>query len=134
MAEDITSTVFEKALTKFTSFQPEKANFSTWVFAIARNAVIDHYRISRKEKNVPLDDVFAFSNEGDHPDDELVKKEEREIMQTCIAKLSPHEQEIISLKFGAEMTNRQIANDRTIRIQCRYDRLQDRKLRDTFGR
>jgi RNA polymerase sigma-70 factor, ECF subfamily len=31
------------------------------------------------------------------------------VLQSCLAELSHSEQEIISLKFGAEMTNRQIA-------------------------
>ena len=39
LAEDLTSTVFEKALTKFKSYQSEKAAFSTWIFRIAIMAV-----------------------------------------------------------------------------------------------
>lgn len=109
MAEDITSEIFEKALTKFQSYRPEKASFSTWIFSIARNTLVDYYRVSRKEQNIPLETAFHFSPENKSPEEEAVSHEECRILQECISRLSPHEQEIISLKFGAEMTNRQIA-------------------------
>jgi len=43
-AEDLTSMVFEKALTGFGGYRPQKASMPTWLFAIARNAVIDYWR------------------------------------------------------------------------------------------
>ena len=52
MAQDLTSVVFEKALTKFSAFNPQKASFSTWIFTIARNTVIDHYRVYKKHEDV----------------------------------------------------------------------------------
>jgi RNA polymerase sigma-70 factor (ECF subfamily) len=109
MAEDVTSVIFEKALTKFQSYNSEKANFSTWIFSIARNTVIDHYRSNRNEHNVPLENAFHVSIDKDDPEQEMVKNEECRLLQQCISRLSPHEREVISLKFGAEMTNRQIA-------------------------
>jgi RNA polymerase sigma factor (sigma-70 family) len=134
MAEDITSTVFEKALTKFQSYSSEKANFSTWIFSIARNTLIDHYRV-HKNHNIPLDPEIPLPAENTNPEDELVQSEECRILQQCVARLSKHEQEIISLKFGAEMTNRQIAkttglsesNVGTILFRA------VRKLRDNFN-
>ena len=109
LAEDLTSIVFEKALTKFKSYRSEKAGFSTWIFAIARNTLIDHYRVSHKEQTVPLGDPVRAGNPEISPEEEGEKAEEIQFLNGCIAQLSPPEQEIISLKFGAEMTNRQIA-------------------------
>ena len=45
VAEDLTSTTFEKALVNFEKYSADRAAFSTWVFSIARNVVIDHYRV-----------------------------------------------------------------------------------------
>jgi RNA polymerase sigma-70 factor (ECF subfamily) len=108
-AEDLTSTVFEKALTKFKSYSPDKAGFSTWIFTIARNTLIDYYRASSKEKTVQLDDPGVEVSPAVSPEDESDRAEEIQMLNTCLAQLSQPEQEIISLKFGAEMTNRQIA-------------------------
>jgi RNA polymerase sigma factor (sigma-70 family) len=109
IAEDLTSLVFEKALTKFHSHNSEKASFSTWIFTIARNTVIDHYRSTSKQKNVQIDDDDFTSKDGASPEDSAIKSEEFRTLQTFVSRLSKPEQEIISLKFGAEMNNRQIA-------------------------
>ena len=109
IAEDLTSLVFEKALTKFKSHDAEKASFSTWIFAIARNTVIDHYRATSKQKNLQLDDDTCAPRDSISPEDNAIKTEEFQTLQSFILRLSQHEQEIISLKFGAEMNNRQIA-------------------------
>jgi len=51
-AEDITSTVFFKALQHIASFNSRKAGFSTWLYQIARNTVIDHYRSLKTTNNI----------------------------------------------------------------------------------
>ncbi len=109
MAEDLTSTVFEKALTKFRTYSSEKAGFSTWIFSIARNTLIDHYRVNQKDPNVPLESAVPVPAESTSIEEKMARDEECRILEMCLHQLSTNEQEIISLKFGAEMTNRQIA-------------------------
>jgi RNA polymerase sigma factor (sigma-70 family) len=108
-AEDLTSLVFEKALNKFQSHDSEKGSFATWIFAIAHNTVVDHYRATDKEKNQQY--LAEFSSLGDciSPEDKLIETEKFKLLHICISFLSRHQQEIISLKFGARMNNRQIA-------------------------
>lgn len=135
-AEDLTSTVFEKALTKFKSYSSEKAAFSTWIFSIARNTLIDHYRVNAREPVIQMDNMSYFSQEDPSPEEEAAKFEEYQMLQSCISKLAPQEQEIISLKFGAEMTNRQIArmtglSESNVGIII-YRAV--RKLRDSFNK
>ncbi len=109
-AEDLTSIVFEKALTKFESYRSDKSSLATWVFTIARNTLIDHFRSSGLQKNVPLDEVTRDPEDSKTPEQDFLEKEENLILRRCVLKLSSKEQEIISLKFGADMNNRQIAN------------------------
>jgi RNA polymerase sigma-70 factor (ECF subfamily) len=109
LAEDLTSAVFEKALTRFESYKADRASFATWLFSIARNTLIDHFRVSGRRKTLPIDEMPMTSNGGNSPENGVIHKEELKQLQVCLAKLSPQEQEIISLKFGGEMTNRQIA-------------------------
>ena len=108
LAEDLTSTVFEKALVNFGKYSNDRASFSTWLFSIARNVVIDHYRISRKRQTVSLAEVTAQSSSNMSPEEEVERKDERERLNMCLAELSEEEKEIIQLKFGAELNNRQI--------------------------
>ena len=109
MAEDLTSAVFEKALTKFKSFDAEKASFSTWLFTIAHNTVIDHYRLRTKEQDLEKEKVVFVSMQYESTEEEAVKTEEYQKLKSCLSQLNKNEREIISLKFGGEMTNRQIA-------------------------
>ena len=110
LAEDLTATVFEKALSKFTQYRPEKAALSTWIFRIARNTMIDHFRARGREQTVPLDEAFDPPGNSKSPEQTVIEQEESQMLRFYIAKLSAHEQEIISLKFSSEMTNRQIAD------------------------
>ena len=108
-AEDLTATVFEKALTKFQSYTAEKAALSTWVFRIARNTLIDHYRVSQRRKSVSLEVTQTDPEDGRTPEQDFIESEDSRMLRQCVSRLSEKEQEIISLKFAGDMTNRQIA-------------------------
>lgn len=108
-AEDITSLVFEKALAKFRDYQAERGAISTWLFTIARNSVIDYYRRRSKQRTVSLDDVQPTTEEGDPVAEEIARRELRALLQLCLDVLPRREQDIVSLKFGAEANNRQIS-------------------------
>jgi RNA polymerase sigma factor (sigma-70 family) len=109
LAEDLTSVVFEKALSGFKRYQSDVAAFSTWLMSIARYVVIDHYRSQRRKKNVPLEKVGDIASNSLSPEQEAVKSEELQRLRFCLSGLSQQEQEIISLKFGAEMNNRRVS-------------------------
>ena len=108
-AEDLTSRVFEKALSKFKTHDAEKSAFATWLFSIARNTVIDYYRAAGRERKMQQDsDPLLLHNEIS-PEETAIRAEQFRTLRVFVSRLSPHEQEIISLKFGARMTNREIA-------------------------
>ena len=109
-AEDLTSVVFEKALAAFHRYDRQKAAPQTWLLAIARNTVTDHLRKSSKRKNMPLDNAVGVESLDPSPPEETERREEYQRLQFCLAALPQREQEIISLKFGAELNNRQIAS------------------------
>ena len=109
LAEDLTSVVFEKALTGFRHYKADRASFFTWLMTIARHTVIDHYRQQSRRKDMPLENANDIASGDSSPEQEVVKREELQRLQVCLARLSQHEQEIISCKFSAEMNNRQVA-------------------------
>jgi RNA polymerase sigma factor (sigma-70 family) len=109
LAEDLTSIVFEKALTNFRRYRSDRATTLTWLMTIARNTVIDHYRRQGRRQEMTLDDAGEVLSANESPEQEAIKKEELRRLGFCLARLSSQEQEIISCKFGAEMKNRQVA-------------------------
>ena len=109
LAEDLTSAVFEKALTKYDTYNSQKAAISTWVFTIARNTLIDHFRVAGHEKTAELDEAIEVPQENPSPEQAVIDDEQWKILQKCMLKLPPNEREIVSMKFSSQMTNRQIA-------------------------
>ena len=109
IAEDLTSNVFEKALVSFGRYRSEKASVSTWLFSIAHHTVADYFKVNSRRRHVPLDSLVNIVIEGS-PEDTLIRQEELQQLHSYLSQLSQQEQEIISLKFGAELTNRQIAS------------------------
>lgn len=137
VAEDLTSTVFEKALVNFSRYSRDIASFSTWIFTITRNVIIGYYRVQGRRQTLSLERVTEVTeavSEDLSPEEELLKNEERQRLHACLADLSPEEQEIISLKFGAELNNRQIAKMLDLSETNVGTKLYRavRKLRDSF--
>ena len=109
LTEDLTSMVFEKALVNFASYSRDKAAFSTWIFSIARNTVIDHYRTAARRQHVPLDEAEDTPSGEPSPEEQSEQRAEKECLLRCLGGLSQPDREIIGLKFGAELNNREIA-------------------------
>jgi RNA polymerase sigma-70 factor (ECF subfamily) len=58
-AEDLTQEIFLKIFRSLEKFNQD-ADFSTWLSSVARNYCIDHYRASKREREVLVDDLVAF--------------------------------------------------------------------------
>jgi RNA polymerase sigma factor (sigma-70 family)/anti-anti-sigma factor len=58
-AEDLTQEIFLKVFRALDKFNRD-ADFSTWLSSVARNYCIDHYRASKREKEVVVEDALAY--------------------------------------------------------------------------
>ena len=106
MAEDLTSLTFEKAWVARHRYRRDLAGFSTWLMTIARNVAIDHHR--RRRDHAPLEAAEHVAG-GDDPHRELERRETFEHLSRLLAGLPERDRELVSLKYGAELTNRAIA-------------------------
>ena len=108
---DIVSDVFEKAYVKKQSLRSLEA-FGSWLFTIARNEVASHWRKEKPAAKAMQE--AAWNNELNHqppsPEDTLLHHERLHHLSSLLRELPPREQEIISLKFDAELTNREISD------------------------
>ena len=108
-AEDLTSSVFERAWSSLEKFDAAKGSVTTWLFAIARNAVTDHFRRVSRTQDFPLEEWFSPQAEDVDPESKFLTRERRLHLGGAIAGLDAREKEILSLKFGGGLTNREIA-------------------------
>jgi RNA polymerase sigma-70 factor (ECF subfamily) len=107
-AEDLTAQTFEQAWRARASYRPDRGALTTWLFAIARNVAVSHFRRSQKGREVSLDGVEQASHA---PAPEELARHHHELLRLrrLIVALPSREQELIALKYGAELTNRAIA-------------------------
>ena len=105
-AEDLTSQTFTRALEKICSFNPRKGNFNSWIYAIARNSVVDFYRTKKDSKNI--DDIFDLADPTDIPAEFAQKNDFAEI-RAALRKISPRQREIILLRIWEGLKFREIA-------------------------
>jgi RNA polymerase sigma-70 factor, ECF subfamily len=107
-AEDLTTQTFLKMLESIGRFQFRSAPFSAWLFRIAHNLAMDHFRASRRiqlEEEVPEPagdaevsaEVEAFQSLG------------RGSMLDMIEELSPEQRQVLTLKFVFDFSNGDVA-------------------------
>lgn len=106
VAEDLTAATFEKAWRARSRYRHHKAAFSTWLFTIARNVATDHYR--RQRATVPLE-AIAAQPVGTSVEDTVQLRGDVERLGVLLEQLPARERELVSLKYGAGLTNRSIA-------------------------
>jgi RNA polymerase sigma-70 factor, ECF subfamily len=107
-AEDLTTQTFLKMLEAIGRFRWQSAPFSAWLFRIAHNLAMDHFRASRRwqpEEEVP-----------EPPDSEEASAEEaamhsigRQSMLELIENLSADQQQVLTLKFVFNFPNAEVA-------------------------
>lgn len=108
-AEDLTAQVFERVLTHLQQYQPGEAPMEAWIFTIAANCFNDSYR--RQKRLVWLNWDLLNHRPARHsaPEDQIVQNENHRELQNALSQLSFRERNIIAWRFGARLTNRQIA-------------------------
>ena len=106
VAQDLTATTFEKAWKRRKQFRGKPEAFISWLYSIARNVANDYYR--NRPKLVALDDIVTFTSGAEVADTVAQKIEFSQLVQH-IQQLSARERDLITLKYGANLNNRQIA-------------------------
>ena len=107
-AEDLTQTVFLKAWDALPDYKQKKNPFSSWLYAIARNAVIDYWR---KKKDWQINDLAQETiKDNKRPIYDLIEEEENfGSVKEAIGLLTEDQQEIVILKFIEGLSNKEIS-------------------------
>ncbi len=107
--DDLTSIVFEKALSNFKDFDPERGQFGAWLFGIARNTVNSYLKFTMKQATLPLDEISDQKAPDPLPEESLIQSETKGELLSALSKLDSRERDLLSLKFAGHLTNRRIA-------------------------
>ncbi len=106
-AEDLAEEVFIKAFRALPSLKGGPTKLSGWIFQVARNTVIDHYR-----KANPLVSIEEAENIAVHETnavDALQLQSDQHLILKALEKLSPEQEQVIRLRFLEELEITEVA-------------------------
>ena len=99
-AEDLTNAIFEKAFAAIGRYRPSPAQFSTWLYTIARNSLIDHYRKRRLPIEPDADqELLDAADPRGGPEERLIADEVRRMLYDAIMGLTEDQRQVVGLRF-----------------------------------
>jgi RNA polymerase sigma factor (sigma-70 family) len=107
-AEDLTASTFEKVMRAWSSYDARRAGERTWILAIARNQLTDHYRRQSHREHVSTDEHpgLLTSLAELRNSDEVI---DAESLRTWLAPLPDRERMVLAMRFAADLTAEEIA-------------------------
>ncbi len=108
LAEDLVSDVFVRVVQAIRSRRPWHTSFRAWLYRIAHNLVVDHYRRPKPVLSVSLDEEWlplAEESQSDATGDTL----DHQRLQAALHCLTPDQQQVLVLRFGEGLTIRETA-------------------------
>lgn len=105
LAEDLTSATFERALHRWSRFDPRRGSAKTWLCQLARGAALDHFRAEQRRRRreeayaaETIDVAEPVYGDGLSP-----------VLETALAELSAGEREVVALRVVLELDSDQAA-------------------------
>ena len=119
LAEELTQETMVNLWRKAASFDPARAQLSTWIFTIARNLRIDQLRRQRDanaahEANEGADSVDLLAqvaHDAARPDEQLDAARREGAVREALRQLAPEQVQILRLAFYDEQSHARIASD-----------------------
>lgn len=107
-AEDLTHQVFLSAWQNIESYKNLGFPFSSWLYRIARNQIVDHYRTRKNEISLEGADPEYFVATTSLQIDTAEKMEVARV-RSAIQKLKPEYQDVIIMRFVEDIPVRETA-------------------------
>lgn len=107
--EDIVETVFLKTWENIKQYKAQKKSFSAWVFRIAHNLVVDHYRAFKDRVYEQLDPELPDHSRQHNPIKMAQANFNNDVLKRALSKMKKQYRDIILYKFINELSNSEIA-------------------------
>lgn len=131
-AEDLAQETMVRLWHRAASFDPARADISTWLFAIARNLKIDTFRRDRRA-DLHADDFLLEAEDPPQPEELLIGSETSDHVQRAMSALPAEQLDLVKLSFFEGRSHGEIAGLLGIplgtvksRLRLAFGRLRDK--------
>lgn len=108
-AEELTGEVFLKMVRALPGYRPtNNGTFRSWLYTIARNMAIDHYRRTANRPQTTFDDELGLASED--AGDAVEVKLTNEALQEALKQLPDIQRDVLILRFVENMTVEEVAS------------------------
>jgi RNA polymerase sigma-70 factor (ECF subfamily) len=117
-AEELTQATFLAFFESLPRFRGE-SRLSTWLYAIAKNVLRNHYSRNKRKKEVSLDDTGVagemrsyleeLASDDDPPDELVAREESAEVVRAVLGRLTDSYREVLTLRFFDGLSNADVA-------------------------
>ncbi len=108
-ADDLTGEVFKRMLIGLPRYRPTGLPFRAWLFRIARNLLIDHYRRESRVDLRPLDEAEQAGVAAPDPAPLVERQAALDQVYAALAELDPLQREVLTLRFLSGLSLRETA-------------------------
>lgn len=106
IAEDIVSETFHRALENLGAYEWRGVPFAAWLYRIASNAIAARFR---RDPQASLDEAAELYDSEPGPEQSTLQNERSRELQQAIAGLPAEQQQVIILRYGQDLKNKEIA-------------------------
>ncbi len=129
-AEDLTESVFLKAWQAMGDFEQGNVPFRAWLYRIAHNSVIDHYRVTKETQSIDV--MMHLTDDDMQVEQQVSTREKSEQLARVIRKLAPLHQHVLILRFINGLSHSEVAEILGRRVES-IRVLQHRALKELQG-
>lgn len=107
LSEDLTMEVFVKAMEAIDTFSFRGVPFSAWLYRIASNLVVDHFRRQPSQSAFSLEEKLVATLE--QPTTALESEFTHHALRRALSELTDDQQQVVILKFVDGLSNLEVA-------------------------
>jgi RNA polymerase sigma-70 factor (ECF subfamily) len=111
VAQDLTSQVFLRVLESIQVDRAWETSFSGWLYRIAHNLVVDHYRRRGRVTHVSWDDMAELQSKSEGPEKTAERQMAAERLRTAINRLTEEQAQVVTLRFLEGLSITEVAHN-----------------------
>ena len=109
LAEDLTGDVFVRMVTGLPGYRLQGLPFRAWLYQIARNRLVDHYRREGRHAATELGAAEVPAPREAEPASQVERKLAAEQLHHALSRLEPLQREVVSLRFVSGLSVQEVA-------------------------